>query len=156
MLNLLVPPKWTPKNKATPLKEEFVKFHQEVTRYHDRIEGALIDGHASFCEHLPEIPTPLNDYTDKSAIVVATADLMAFLVDVVRLYEEAQQSRSERAPSMPSMVSRSAAVDHSRSVKVVLPDQFDGSASKALTFLMECNTYFALNPSQFHNHQICI
>jgi hypothetical protein len=90
MSNLLVPPKWTPKNKATPLKEEFVKFHQEVTRYHNHIKGALIDGHAGFREHLPEIPTPPDDYTDKSAIVVATTDDMAFLVNVVRLYKEAQ------------------------------------------------------------------
>jgi hypothetical protein len=90
MLNLLVPPKWTPKNKATPLKEEFIKFHQEVTQYHDRVEGVLIDGHAGFREHLPEIPAPPDDYTDKSAIVVAATDLMAFLVDVVRLYKEAQ------------------------------------------------------------------
>jgi hypothetical protein len=90
MSNLMVPPKWTPKNKATPLKEEFVKFHQEVTQYHDCIEGALIDGHTSFRECLPEILTPPEDYTDKSAIIIAAADLMAFLVDVVRLYKEAQ------------------------------------------------------------------
>jgi hypothetical protein len=57
---------------------------------------------------------------------------------------------------MPSTASGSAAVDHSRSVKVALPDQFDGSASKALTFLTECNTYFALNPLQFHDHQLHI
>jgi hypothetical protein len=50
----------------------------------------LIDGHAGFHERLPEIPTPPDDYTNKSAIIVAAADDMAFLVDIVRLYEEAQ------------------------------------------------------------------
>jgi hypothetical protein len=156
MLNLLVPPKWTPKNKATPLKEEFIKFHQEVTRYHNRIKGALINGHTGFHKRLPEIPTPPDDYTDKSAIVVAAANDMTFLVDIVRLYEEAQRSHSERTPSMPSTASGSAAVDRSRSVKVALPDRFNRSASKALTFLTECNTYFTLNQSQFHDHQLHI
>jgi hypothetical protein len=122
MSSLMVPPKWTPKNKATPLKEEFVKFHQEVTHYHDHIEGALIDSHAGFCKCLPEIPTPPEDYTNKSAIVVAATNLMTFLVDVVRLYKEAQQLHSECAPLMPLMASGLAAVDCSRSVKVVLPD----------------------------------
>jgi hypothetical protein len=86
----MVPLKWIPKNKVTPLKEEFMKFHQEVTCYHDHVEGVLIDGHAGFCECLPKILTTPEDYTDKSAIVVATADLMLFLVDIVRLYKEAQ------------------------------------------------------------------
>jgi hypothetical protein len=74
---------------------------------------------------------------------------MSFLVNVVRLYKEAQQSCLECTPSMPLTVSGSAAVDHSQSVKVALPDQFDRSASKALTFLVECNMYFALNLLRF-------
>jgi hypothetical protein len=153
---LLVPPKWTPKNKAIPLKEEFIKFHQEVTCYHDCIEGMLIDGHNGFSDRLPEIPPPLDNYTKRSTIIIATADLMAILVDIVRLYKEAQRLCVECTPLIPSTALGLAAVDHSQSIKVALPNQFDRTTSKVLTFLMECNTYFALSPHQFHDHQVRI
>jgi hypothetical protein len=78
MMPRLTPPKWTPKEKATPLKEEYLHFYQEVTRYHDRVKGNL-EEFPTLTEQLPEVPESLKTFTDKIQIVVSVTELIMHL-----------------------------------------------------------------------------
>jgi hypothetical protein len=88
----LVLPKWAPKEKTVPLTEEHTLFHQEVTRYHDRVEGAL----HQYPNNSPTCPNPLESFPNNIQIVVGAAELIAYLSDVRALYVEAQCKHTDR------------------------------------------------------------
>jgi len=89
-----VAPKWTPKDKAVPLKDEISAFHAQVTRFRDRVEGALAD-FPDLADKLEEIPALPDSFNDKPQNLAHVTELVIFLSDVRVLYEEAQRLRSE-------------------------------------------------------------
>jgi hypothetical protein len=150
----LTPPKWMPKEKAAPLKEEYLQFYQEVTQYHDCVEGNLKE-FPTLAEQLLDVPESLETFTNKIQIVISVTELLAHLSDVRALYDTAHQKREDRAHSV-STITGSAASEHGESLKTALPTSFDGSATKARTFLAKCNNYIALNQSRFPSNSIKI
>ena len=147
-------PTIAPKERVAPLKDEYVHFHQEVTRYHDRVEGYLFfDDCLNLASQLPDVPNPLDSFTDKATIVAGAADLIAYVSDVRALYDEVHRNRAKRATS--STMSGSAIAERS-APEVVLPTSFDGSSAKARTFLAECNHYIDLNSRQFSTDSVKI
>jgi hypothetical protein len=150
----LTPPKWTPKEKAAPLKEEYLQFYREVTRYHDHVEGNL-EEFPTLTEQLPDILESLETFTDKIQIILSVTKLLAHLSDVRALYDTAHQKREDCTHSV-STTTGSATLEHGGSLKTALPTSFDGSAAKAQMFLAECNNYITLNQSRFPSDSIKI
>ena len=83
-------PKWTPKEHTAPLKEEYLQFHREVTRFHDRVEGYLLDK-PDLADLVDDVPEALDNFTDKMAIVLATGDLQPYLSDLRSAFDEVRQ-----------------------------------------------------------------
>jgi len=150
-----VAPRWTPKDKASPLKDEISAFHAQVTRFRDRVKGALQD-FPDLADKLEETPTLLDSFNDKPQNLAHVTDLISFLADVRVLYEDAQRKRSESTLSTRSTSSGPAPMERGGALKVALPSHFDGSCSKARVFLAECNNFMALNSSQFASDEIRI
>jgi hypothetical protein len=150
----LTPPKWTPKEKATPLKEEYLQFHREVTRYHSHVKENLKEFPA-LTKQLLDVPELLETFTNKILIIVSITELIAHLSDVRALYDTTHQKCKDCTHSVSTMTG-SATLEHGGSLKTVLPTSFDGSAAKAQTFLAECNNYIALNRSCFPSDSIKI
>jgi len=148
-----VAPRWTPKDKAVPLKDEISVFHTQVTRFRDRIEGALAD-FPDLADKLEETPALPDSFNDKPQNLAHVTELVVFLSDVRVLYEEAQRMRSEATLLTRSTSSGPAPTEHGRALKVALPSHFDGSSSKARVFLTECNNFMALNSSRFASDEI--
>jgi DNA replicative helicase MCM subunit Mcm2 (Cdc46/Mcm family) len=150
----LTPPKWTPKEQATPLKEEYLQVCQEVTWYHNCVEGNL-EVFSALTKQLLDIPEPLKTFTDKILIVVSVTKLITHLSDVRALYDTTHWKCKDCTHSV-STTTGSATLEHSRSLKTTLPTSFNGSTAKALTFLAECNNYITLNQSCFPSDSIKI
>jgi len=145
--------RWTPKDKAIPLKDEISAFHAQVTRFRDRVEGALAD-FPDLADKLEETPALPDLFNDKPQNLAHVTELVVFLSDVRVLYEEAQRMRSETTLSTRSTSSGPALTERGGALKVALPSHFDGSSSKARVFLAECNNFMALNSSQFASNEI--
>jgi hypothetical protein len=143
-----------PKEKAAPLKEEYLQFYQEVTRYHDCVEGNLKE-FPTLTEQLLDIPELLKTFTDKIQIIISVTELLAHLSNVRAFYDTTHWKCEDCAHSVLTMTG-SAASEHSRSLNTALPTSFDGSAAKARMFLAECNNYIALNQSCFPSDSIKI
>ena len=145
-------PKWAPKDCASLLKEEYLAFHQEVTQYHDQIEGYLIDN-LELMDKFPEVPVALNAFTDKMAIILTAMELQPYLSNLRSTFDKVCQRCAEHAEHAQHTVTMQSALpattSHHRSLKVSLPNQFDGSAATILTFQQECNTYISLNHHHF-------
>jgi len=150
-----VAPRWTPKDKALPLKDEISAFHAQVTRFRDRVKGALQD-FPDLADKLEETPALLESFSDKPQNLAHITDLLSFLADVQVLYEDAQRKRSETTLSTRSTSSGPAPTERGGALKVALPSHFDGSSSKARVFLAECNNFMALNKSRFDSDEIRI
>jgi len=148
-------PRWTPKDKASPLKDEISAFHAQVTRFRDCVEGALQD-FPDLADKLDETPTLLDSFSNKSQNLAHITDLITFLADIWVLYEDAQQKRSEATLLTRSTSSGPALTEHGGALKVALPSHFDRSSSKARVFLAECNNFMALNSSHFTSDEIRI
>jgi hypothetical protein len=125
----LTPPKWMPKEKATPLKEEYLQFYQEVTQYHDHVKGNLKEFPA-LTKQLLDVPEPLKTFTNKILIIVSITKLITHLSNVRALYDTAHQKHKDHAHSVSTMT-RSATLEHGGSLKTVLPTSFNRSAAKA-------------------------
>ena len=147
-------PKWEPKDRAAPLKDEYLQFHKEVTRYHDRVEGNLMD-FPTLLTQLSDVPDPLDAFTDKMAVVLGATDLQLYVADVRALFDKAQRKRIEHA-TPPATVSGLTDTDWSALLKVALPTQFDRLASNACTFLSECTVFMRLNRTRFTDDSIKI
>jgi len=146
-------PRWTPKDKALPLKDEISAFHAQVTQFRDHVEGALQD-FPDLADKLEETPALLDSFSDKSQNLAHVTDLITFLADIRVLYEDAQRKCSEATLSTRSTSSGPATMERGRALKVALPAHFDGSCSKARVFLTECNNFMALNLSRFTSNEI--
>jgi len=150
-----VAPRWTPKDKAVPLKDEISAFHAQVTRFRDRVKGALAD-FPDLADKLKETPALPDSFNDKPQNLAHITELVVFLSDVRVLYEEAQRMRSEAMLSTRSTSSGPAPTERGGALKVALPSHFDGSSSKARIFLAKCNNFMALNSSRFASDEICV
>ena len=100
---------------------------------------------------LPDLPATLEAFTDKGVIAAYTSDLQAHLVEVHYLYGQGD---------LTTMIRKQSVIDVARPVrsrlKAALPTAYDGSSSKAHTFLTECRTFIQLNQSAFPNDQVKI
>ena len=74
-------PKWAPKEHMAPLKEEYLQFHREVTQFHDRVEGYLLD-EPDLTNLVADMPEALDNFTDKMAIILAASNLQPYLSDL--------------------------------------------------------------------------
>ena len=143
-------PLWNPKDKAAPLKEEYLLFYQETMQYHDRTDGYLgryPDLHA----RLPDLPAPLEVFTDKCLILASTSDLRAHVGELHALRLEGKTEAASRESSIEP-----APKTTSPRLKIALPTAFDGTTTKARTFLAECRNYMELNESSFSNDHVRI
>ena len=155
---VLAIPKWEPKDRMAPLKEEYLQFYREVTRYHNRIEGYLIDDE-DLAERVPEMPEPLNSFAERMGIVLAAANLLPILSDLWSVFDKVRQRRAdctERAEHASTIASGSPIAPSHSTLKVALPNHFDRSTSAILTFLLECNTYIRLNATHFPTDSVKI
>jgi hypothetical protein len=143
-----------PKEKAAPLKEEYLQFYQEVTRYHNCVKGNL-EEFPNLMEQLPDVPESLETFTDKIQIIISITELITHLSDIRALYNTAHRKCEDHMQSISTMTA-SATSEHGGSLKTALPSPFDGSAAKAQTFLTECNNYITLNQSRFSSNSIKI
>jgi len=87
-------PKWTLKDKAAPLKEEYLSFYREVTRYHDRVEGTLYE-FPTLASQLLDIPEPLDTFTNKVQIIIGAFNLTEYLLSIMALFDKAECKRAE-------------------------------------------------------------
>jgi hypothetical protein len=143
-----------PKDKVAPLKEEYLQFYREVTRYHDHVKGNL-EEFPNLSEQLLDVPEVLKAFTDKIQIVVSISELIAHLSDIQALYDTTHRKREDHAQSI-STTTGSATPEHGGSLKTALPTPFNGSTTKAQMFIAECNNYIALNQSCFSSNSIKI
>ena len=143
-------PEWNPWDRAAPLKEECQQYYQAVIQYHYHAQGYLAH-YPDLLAQLPDLPAALDAFTDKGAIVAYTSDLCAHLVEVHYLYGQGD---------LMTMIHEQSVIDVARPVgsrlKAALPTAYDGTSSKAHTFLMECWTFIWLNWSSFPNNQVKI
>ena len=143
-------PLWNPKDKAAPLKEEYLLFYQETMQYHDRTKGYLgqyPDLHAQ----LPDLPAPLDVFTDKCLILASTSDLRAHIGELHALRLEGKTQEASRESSIEPTPKTT-----SPRLKVALPTAFDGTTAKSRTFLAECRTFMKLNESSFSSDHVRI
>jgi hypothetical protein len=148
-------PKWAPKERAAPLKEEYLQFHRDITRFHDRVEGYLID-EPELADELAEVPDALENFTEKMPIVLGASDLIQYVSDLRSLFDEVRRRRADRVEraERASTAASGSSTPRPGTLKVALPTSFDGSTSAVLTFLSECNTYIRLNAAQFPTDSI--
>src|SRR5258706_12285760 len=99
MMLIPAPPEWNPKEKTSPLKEEYLLFYKETTQYHYLITGAL-DNHPDLAAKLPNIPDSLESFTDKTMIVVGGSVLAMHITKLLPNY-------TEKHPQLDSMATSS-------------------------------------------------
>ena len=143
-------PEWNPQDRAAPLKEECQQYYQAVIQYHYRAQGYLTH-YPNLLTQLPNLPAALDAFTDKGVVVAYTSDLRAHLAEVRYLYGQGD---------LTTMIREQSVIDVTRPVrshlKAALPTAYDGSSSKARTFLTECRTFIRLNWCAFPNDQVKI
>ena len=143
-------PKWNPRDRAAPLKEECQQYYQAAIQYHYRAQGYLAH-YPNLLVQLPDLPAALNAFTDKGVIAAYTSDLHAHLVEVCYLYSQGDLTMT---------IHKQSVVDVAKPVrsrlKAALPTAYDGTSNKARTFLMECWTFIQLNQSSFPDNQVKI
>ena len=143
-------PKWNPQDRAAPLKEECQQYYQAAIQYHYHAQGYLAH-YPDLLVQLPDLPAALDTFTNKAAIVAYMLDLCAHLTEVHYLYSQGD---------LTMMICKQSVIDIVRParshLKAALPTAYDGTSSKAHTFLMECRTFMHLNQSSFPNDQVKI
>ena len=128
-------PEWNPQDRAAPLKEECQQYYQAAIQYHYCAQGYLTH-YPDLLMQLPDLPADLDAFTNKGVIGAYTLDLHAHLTEVHYLYSQGDLTTTIREQSV---------IDVARPVrshlKAALPTAYDGSSSKACTFLTECRTF---------------
>ena len=66
-------PVWNPKDRAAPLKEEYLLFQQETTIFHHRTLGFL-ENHPELAARVPVLPDAIDTFTDKGLITTSACD----------------------------------------------------------------------------------
>ena len=144
---IFVPPRWKPKDLATPLKEEYKLFYCSVTRYHDQIGGNLAENPELAPDSLPNVLPAIESFTDKMAIILSVTTLLLYIMEVQAIYNETHHKCVKATTPAPTL---SGSSDHNQGgPKIQLPSQFNGSVTTAHTFHQECNNYITLNQSRF-------
>ena len=143
-------PEWNPQDRAAPLKEECQQYYQAAIQYHYCAQGYLAH-YPNLLMQLPDLPTALDAFTDKGAIAAYTSDLCAHLAEVRYLYGQGDLMTTIRKQSVID-IARPARPR----LKAALPTAYDGTSSKAHTFLTECQTFMHLNQPSFPNDQVKI
>ena len=143
-------PEWNPRDRTAPLKEECQQYYQAAMQYHYCAQGYLVH-YPDLLAQLPDLPTALNAFTDRGAILAYTSDLRAHLAEVRYLYGQGDLMTTIHKQSMVD-VARPAGP----CLKAALPSAYDGTSGKARTFLTECQTFMCLNQSSFPNNQVKI
>ena len=149
-------PKWEPKDKTSPLKEEYTLFYQEAIVYRATTVGAIKVLSPTITSQVTAMPASLDTFTDKMKTVISTTDLTSYLYKVRTLLDKVLTCRNKRETSTTTMTSGLAHAECSGSLKVSLPALFDGTTAKACTFLTECNNFIALNEHQFPSDRVKI
>ena len=143
-------PEWNPQDRATPLKEECQQYYQAAIQYHYHAQGYLAH-YPNLLAQLPDLPTALDAFTNKGAVMAYMLDLHAHLMEVCYLYGQGD---------LTTMICKQSVVDIARParshLKAALPTAYDGTSSKAHTFLTECWTFMCLNWSSFPDDQVKI
>ena len=128
-------PEWNPRDRAAPLKEECQQYYQAAIQYHYHAQGYLTH-YPDLLTQLPDLPAALDAFTNKGVVAAYTLDLHAHLVEVHYLYGQGDLTMTIHEQSV---------IDAARPVgsrlKAALPTAYNGSSSKACTFLMECWTF---------------
>jgi hypothetical protein len=140
-------PLWNPKDRAAPLKEEYLLFSHESTIFHHRTIGFL-ENHPELAPRVPELPDAIDTFTDKSLILSSACDFRVHNDQLYFLYVEGQTRSVARAASLEIAATPSPTARNSR-LKAALPVAFDGTPAKARTFLAECRTFMKLNATAF-------
>ena len=143
-------PEWNPQDRAAPLKEECQQYYQAMIQYHYHAQGYLAH-YPDLLVQLPDLPAALDAFTDKGAVAAYMSDLCAHLMEVHYLYGQGD---------LMTTICEQSVIDVARParscLKAALPTAYDGTDSKACTFLTECWTFMHLNWSSFPNNQVKI
>ena len=81
--------KWEPKDKTSPLKEEYTLFYQEAVIYCHTAISAIKVLSPTIASQITAMPTPLETFTDKMKMVISTTDLTSYLYEVRTLLNKA-------------------------------------------------------------------
>ena len=140
-------PSWNPKDRTALLKEEYLLFQHETTIFHYRTVGFL-ENHPELASRLPDLPDPIDTFTDKALILTSACDFRVHNDHLLFLYVEGQAKTVSRAVSIDPAATPDPTTKGPR-LKAALPTMFDGTPTKARTFLAECRTFMKLNASSF-------
>ena len=143
-------PTWSLKDLTTPLKEEYIQLYKDTTMYHHQTDGRLkliVDLHVQ----IPPLPALLEIFTDKGVILSHISNLCVHLGELCYLYGQGQAADASRKLSV-----KSTAKSSSPHLKSTLPMTYDGTSSKAQTFLSECCNFMVMNKSTFPTNCLCI
>ena len=143
-------PTWSPKDLTAPLKEEYIQLYKDTTTYHHRTDGCLkpiVDLHMQ----IPPLPAPLEIFTNKGVILSHVSNLCVHLGELCYLYGQGQAADASRESSVESTARSSTP-----RLKSALPMTYDGTSSKARTFLSECHNFMVMNESTFPTDRLCI
>ena len=88
-------PKWEPKDKTSPLKEEYALFYQEGVVYCHTAVGAIEVLSPTITSQITAMPTSLKTFTNKMKMVISTANLTSYLYEVRTLLDKALAHRNE-------------------------------------------------------------
>ena len=144
-------PLWNPRDKAAPLKEEYLSFHFETTILHHRTLGFL-ENQPDLASRVLGLPPAIDAFTDKGAILASAYDLRVHNDMLHFLYIEGQNRNVAHAAHVEPAPAPALAPREPR-LKAALPVTFDGTSAKARTFLAECRAFMKLNASTFPNDE---
>ena len=136
-------PTWSLKDPTALLKEEYIQLYKDTTTYHHRTDGRLeliVNLHVQ----IPPLPAPLKIFTNKGVILSHVSNLHVHLGELRYLYSQGQAADAGRESSVESTAKSST--PH---LKSALPMTYNGTSSKARTFLSECRNFMVMNKSTF-------
>ena len=142
-------PAWNLKDLTALLKEEYIQLYKGTTTYHhwtDRRLELLVDLHVQILL----LPSPLEIFTDKGVILAHVSNLRVHLSELCYLYRQGQAADTSHELSVES-----TAKPITLRLKSTLPMTYDGTSSKAQTFLSECHNFMIMNESTFPNNCLC-
>ena len=138
-------PMWSLKDPTAPLKEEYIQLYKDTTMYHHWTNGhleLLVDLHMQ----IPLLPLLLEIFTDKRVILAHISNLCVHLSKLCYLYGQGQAANTGCKSSVESTAKLITPC-----LKSTLPMTYDGTSSKAWTFLSECHNFMTMNESTFPN-----
>jgi hypothetical protein len=151
-------PVWNPKDKNAPLKEDYVQFYQDTLRYHYHMTGFLAHSPKLHAQ-IPALPNQLKSFMDKVAILVGVADLHVHVEQLTTMHIEGIAESATRSCSLkpdPAPAPAPAPRPREPRLKAALPTTFDGTTTRACTFLAECRAFMRMNLLSFPDDDVRI